>query len=172
MQQITGCIRAIADFPEPGVTFRDITPLLKNSDAMRVAVTQLAEPFRNAGVACVAGMEARGFIFGSLVAAELQCGFVPLRKVGKLPWITVRADYELEYGQSALEMHEDAVMKGERVLIVDDLIATGGTAAASAQLLRSVGATVVGCAFLIELVELNGRDLLSDIKIHSVVEYA
>ncbi|MFT5391785.1 MAG: adenine phosphoribosyltransferase [Gammaproteobacteria bacterium] len=164
-------IRAIPDFPEPGIVFRDITPLLKDYDVLSFAIEALVAPFRDLGIGSVAGMEARGFIFGALAARALGVGFVPLRKPGKLPFSTNRVDYELEYGEASLEVHTDAVNEGEGVLLVDDVIATGGTARASCELLRGQGAHIVGCAFLIELTALNGRAGLSPRVVHSVITY-
>lgn len=171
MQTLSAKIRAIPDFPKPGIVFRDITPLMADPDALRLAVSQLIKPFQGDGVDAVAGMEARGFIFGSLAAWELGVGFVPLRKPGKLPHEVQRETYELEYGSTALEIHTDAVKPGERVLLMDDLIATGGTAAASCQLLEKVGAEIVGCAFLIELDDLGGRNRLSGRRVHTLVHF-
>jgi adenine phosphoribosyltransferase len=171
LQRLEALIRAIPDFPEPGIIFRDVTPLLGNAPAMRLTVHQLVSPFIGGDITAVAGMEARGFLFGALVAAELGVGFVPLRKPGKLPGATYQANYTLEYGGDSLEMHQDAVSAGARVLLVDDLIATGGTAAASVELLRRADACVVGCAFVIELAALGGRDLLPDLQVHSVLSY-
>jgi adenine phosphoribosyltransferase len=170
-KKLSPLIRAIPDFPEPGIVFRDITPLLKDYEVLNIAVDALVAPFRELGVGSVAGMEARGFIFGALSARALGVGFVPLRKPGKLPFSTNRVDYKLEYGEASLEMHTDAVTEGERVLLVDDVIATGGTARASCELLQAQGAHIVGCAFLIELRALNGRAGLSPCVVHSVITY-
>ncbi len=170
-QTLSAKIRAIPDFPKPGIVFRDITPLMADPDALRLAVAQLIKPFQGDGVDAVAGMEARGFIFGSLAAWELGVGFVPLRKPGKLPCEVQSETYELEYGSTALEIHTDAVKPGQRVLLMDDLIATGGTAAASCQLLEKVGAEIVGCAFLIELDDLGGRNQLLGRRVHTLVHF-
>jgi adenine phosphoribosyltransferase len=164
-------IRAIPDFPKPGIVFRDITPLVRNPAALRLAVQELVHPYIGAGVSAVGGMEARGFIFGSLVAWELGVGFVPLRKPGKLPYCVESVSYDLEYGSATLEVHTDALRKGDRVLLVDDLLATGGTAKASCDLVVHLGAEVVGCAFVIELEELGGRDMLQPYPIHSLLGY-
>jgi len=164
-------IRAVPDFPEPGILFRDITPLLLDPGALQSAIEALAGPFAEDRVGAVAAMEARGFILGSLVARTLQVGFVPLRKPGKLPRAVHRAEYELEYGDASLEMHTDALAPATRVLVVDDLIATGGTARASCRLVEAAGARVVGCAFLIELTTLGGRAALSPRSVHSVLRY-
>ena len=165
-------IRAVPDFPEPGIVFRDVTPLLQQPVALAAAVAAIAEPFREARVERVAGIESRGFIFGVPVAVALGVGFSPIRKAGKLPYQTHRIEYALEYGTDVLELHVDAVEAGQRVLIVDDLIATGGTAAAGAALLRKAGAEVVGSSFLIELGALGGRARLTELPAtHSVLTY-
>lgn len=167
---LTALIRDVADFPRPGIVFRDITPLLADPAAFRSAVDRLAEPFAGR-VDLVAGVEARGFIFAAPVAERLGAGFVPVRKPDKLPWETVSTSYELEYGIDSLEMHRDAAGPGRRVLLVDDVLATGGTAAAAAGLLRSSGADLVGAAFLIELEFLDGRSKLDGIEIHAIIGY-
>ena len=159
-------VRDVPDFPRTGVVFRDITPLLADAGAFADAVARLAEPFADQ-VDVVAGVEARGFIFAAPVAERLGAGFVPIRKPAKLPWDTVSASYELEYGIDTLEMHRDAVAAGQRVLLVDDVLATGGTAAAALGLLQSSGAELVGVAFLIELAFLGGRSRLGGIRTHS-----
>ena len=171
MEQLKARIRNIPDFPKPGIQFKDITPLVKDPPALRLAVQELIQPFRQSGLTAVAGMEARGFIFGSLAAWELGVGFVPLRKPGKLPYEVQRVSYDLEYGSATLEMHVDALRAGDRVLLVDDLIATGGTAAASCRLIEQTGASVTGCAFVVELDELKGRDRLAGRRVHSLVHY-
>jgi adenine phosphoribosyltransferase len=153
-------IRTIPDHPKPGIQFRDITTLLLDPAGIRSAVEQLAGPFAGSQIQKVAGVEARGFIFGLAVAMELNVGFVPIRKPGKLPWKTVGEDYELEYGTDRVEVHRDAIQAGERVLLVDDLIATGGTAAAAIRVIERVGGTVDACAFVIELPDLGGRSRL------------
>jgi adenine phosphoribosyltransferase len=169
VQPLASYIRAIPDFPQPGVTFRDLTPLMGDAWALRVAVVALVAPFRDARVAVVAGMEARGFIFGALAAWQLGTGFVPLRKPGKLPAEVEAVTYTLEYGTASLEVHRDALAAGQRVLLVDDVLATGGTAAASAALVERLGATIVGCAFLLELAALGGRTRLAGHGVHSVL---
>jgi adenine phosphoribosyltransferase len=169
VQPLASYIRAIPDFPQPGVTFRDLTPLMGDAWALRAAVVALVAPFRDASVAVVAGMEARGFIFGALAAWQLGTGFVPLRKPGKLPAGVEAVTYTLEYGTASLEVHRDALRKGQRVLLVDDVLATGGTAAASAALVERLGATIVGCAFLLELAALGGRARLAGHDVHSVL---
>lgn len=164
-------IRDVPDFPKPGILFRDVTPLLADPDGLRRAVEALAEPFRKAGVERVLGIESRGFLLGAPVALALGAGLVIVRKPGKLPWQTVSASYELEYGSDTLEMHVDAVTPGQRVLIVDDLIATGGTACAAVELALGAKADLLGCAFLIELSALGGRARLDVPVVHSVLEY-
>ena len=154
-------VRTIPDHPKPGILFRDITTLLADAAGLREAVTRLASPFVAQGIAHVAGIESRGFILGAPVAVALGSGFVPLRKAGRLPADTLGTDYTLEYGTDRLEIHADALKPGDRVLIVDDLLATGGTAAAAVRLVRMAGATVVACAFVIELPELGGRSVLT-----------
>lgn len=151
-------IRTIPDHPKAGILFRDVTTLLKDAQAFRAAVDRLAEPYRGAGVQAVAAIEARGFILGGAVAHGLGAGFVPLRKPGKLPAAVLEADYALEYGFDRLQMHADAVAAGERVLLVDDLIATGGTAEAALDLLRRAGAEVAGTAFVVDLPDLGGAE--------------
>ena len=164
-------IRDIPDFPKPGILFRDITPLLADAIALRSAIEAIAAPFREDRIERVLGTEARGFIFGTAVALELGAGFVPVRKPDKLPFATLSASYELEYGTDTIEMHTDGLLPGQRVLLVDDLIATGGTARATAELARRSGAELIGAAFLIELAELRGRDMLDFERIHSVLTY-
>jgi adenine phosphoribosyltransferase len=151
-------IRSIPDYPKPGIIFRDITTLLGNPRAFRAAVDQLVQPYAGVRIDKVAGIEARGFILGGAVAHQLSVGFVPVRKRGKLPWKTMGEDYALEYGTDRVEIHEDAVKKGENVIVVDDLIATGGTAFAAIKLLERAGAKVVGCCFVIDLPDLGGAD--------------
>ncbi|MDE0217109.1 MAG: adenine phosphoribosyltransferase [bacterium] len=155
-------IRDVPDFPAEGVVFKDITPLLDDGDALRWAADELADSFADAAVDRVVGVEARGFILGAAVAYRLGCGFVPFRKPGKLPYRTRSVDYQLEYGTASLEAHTDALAPGQRVLIVDDVLATGGTAAAAVELAGSGGAEVVGAGFLVELGFLGGRAKLSD----------
>ncbi|MCG8589729.1 MAG: adenine phosphoribosyltransferase [Proteobacteria bacterium] len=164
-------IRDVPDFPKPGILFRDVTPLLADAAALREAVAAVVEPFRGAGVERVVGIESRGFLFGTPVALALGAGFGLVRKQGKLPYETRQVTYDLEYGSDTVEMHVDAVEPGQRVLLVDDLIATGGTAAASVRLLQDAGAKVVGCAFLIELEALGGRAKLGCDLVHAVLRY-
>ena len=162
-------VRSIPDFPQPGVTFRDLTPLMGDAFALRSAVQQLVAPFRTLDIEVVAGMEARGFIFGALAAWQLGTGFVPLRKPGKLPASVEAVSFALEYGTATLEVHRDALSAGHRVLLVDDVLATGGTAAASVDLVRRLGAELIGCAFLLELGALEGRRRLAPQRVHSVL---
>jgi adenine phosphoribosyltransferase len=166
-------IRTIPDYPKPGIMFRDVTTLLGNAAGLRAAIEQMTAPFANAGVEAVAGIEARGFILGGAIADRLQCGFVPMRKQGKLPWKTIGQEYTLEYGVDIIEIHADAIRRGERILIVDDLIATGGTAEAAAKLVQRSGGEVVGATFIIDLPELGGSKKLADLGIesHALVAY-
>jgi adenine phosphoribosyltransferase len=164
-------IRDIPDFPKPGILFKDITPILSHPGLLKETVEELARPFRDAGVSKVLGIESRGFIFAPPLAVSLGAGFVPARKPGKLPWETVKESYALEYGEDALEIHRDAFGKGERILIVDDLLATGGTASAAARLAGKIGADVVGAAFVIELEFLKGRSKLQVPRIHTLVRF-
>lgn len=171
LARLRALIRDVPDFPSPGILFRDLTPLLGDAWGLREAVSALAGPFHGAAVDRVAGIESRGFVLGAPVALELGVGFVPVRKRGKLPHDTFEVQYDLEYGSDAVEIHVDAVRPGERVLLVDDLVATGGTAGAAVELLRKAGAEVVGCAFLIELGSLGGRERLAVDPVHVVLEY-
>ena len=171
MERLKAHIRNIPDFPKPGIQFKDITPLVKDPMMLRLAVHQLIHPFLGEEITAIVGMEARGFIFGSLAAWEMGVSFVPLRKPGKLPYDIQSISYELEYGSASLEVHTDALDSNDRVLLVDDLIATGGTAVASCQLIEKLGAEVCACAFVVELDELKGRDLLSQYRVHSLVHY-
>ena len=150
-------IRTIPDYPRPGIMFRDVTTLLGDAVGFRLTIETLIEAFAGEPIDKVAGIEARGFILGGAVADRLETGFVPVRKKGKLPWTTIGQDYELEYGKDRVEIHTDAIGAGERVLLVDDLIATGGTAAATIRLIEEAGGTLVGCAFVVDLPDLGGR---------------
>ena len=165
------CIRDIQDYPKPGILFKDITPLLKDPQAMREVVEQLAKPFINANITAVAGLEARGFIFGPLVAQALNCAFVPVRKPGKLPFDTISKSYDLEYGQATIELHTDAVSKDDKVLVVDDLLATGGTLKAACELIEKLGASITACACVVELGFLNGRQALTGYDVHCLHEF-
>ncbi|MGB8362651.1 MAG: adenine phosphoribosyltransferase [Acidimicrobiia bacterium] len=171
MNELEALVRDIPDFPEPGVVFKDITPVLGDPKAFSHLIGALAEPFRDKGVTKVAGIEARGFTLATPVADRIGAGFIPLRKPGKLPYETVREEYELEYGIDALEMHTDALFEGEKVLLVDDVIATGGTAAAAVRLLRHLGADVVGFAVFIELIFLGGAEKIDSVPIHALLKY-
>jgi adenine phosphoribosyltransferase len=164
-------VRDVPDFPKPGILFRDVTPLLGDREALPAAIEALAAPFRNDGIQQVLGIESRGFVLGTPVALALGTGFTLVRKKGKLPYETRSVTYDLEYGTDTVEMHTDAVRPGQRVLIVDDLIATGGTAAAAVKLAREAGAEVVACAFLIELEFLAGRRNLGVERVHVVMNY-
>jgi adenine phosphoribosyltransferase len=171
MDRLKSKIRDIPDFPKPGIIFKDITPLVKDPAALRLAVHQLLHPFLGRDITAVAGMEARGFIFGSLVAWELGIPFVPLRKPGKLPYDVQSVSYDLEYGSAELQVHIDAFDKNDKVLLIDDLLATGGTAKASCELIEKLGAAVVACAFVVELDFLEGRGKLKDYEVHSLLHY-
>jgi len=171
MDDLKDRIRHVPDFPKTGILFYDITTLLQEPAGFRVAVDRMAAPFEGRGIDIVVGIESRGFIFGAAVADRLGAGFAPVRKPGKLPSQTLRASYDLEYGSDALEIHDDAVKKGQRVLIVDDLLATGGTAKATTDLVKRLGGEIHALAFLIELVALNGRDKLPGERVHAVLSY-
>jgi adenine phosphoribosyltransferase len=164
-------IRHVPDFPKPGILFYDVTTLMKDPQGFRLAVDAMAEPHQGSKIDVVVGIESRGFIFGSVVADRLKAGFAPVRKLGKLPSKTRRASYALEYGTDSLEIHEDAVARGQRVLIVDDLLATGGTASATVGLVRGLGADVTAVQFLIELVALGGREKLKGEQVGAVLAY-
>ncbi|MBF2759851.1 MAG: adenine phosphoribosyltransferase [Ectothiorhodospiraceae bacterium AqS1] len=167
---IASRIRIVPDFPSKGIVFRDITPLVGDWQALSLCTRLLAEPFRSEKIDAVAGIEARGFIFGALVAQAMGVGFVPLRKPGKLPFEARSVSYALEYGESALEAHVDALGSGRRTLLVDDILATGGSAAAACELIESIGGEVVACAFVAELEGLGGRERLGDYRMHSLTQ--
>jgi len=171
MDALKSKIRHVPDFPKAGILFYDVTTLLRDAQGLRLALESLAQPFEGAGIELVVGIESRGFILGAAVADRLGAGFVPVRKLGKLPAETVKANYALEYGTDCLEMHRDAVEPNQRVLIVDDLLATGGTAAAAVSLVEEVGGKVQGIAFLIELIALNGREKIAGQQVHAVLRY-
>jgi adenine phosphoribosyltransferase len=171
MAKLESLIRDVPDFPIRGIVFKDIAPLLGDIAALKDAADRLAEPFRGAGVEMVAGVESRGFLFGVLVAERLGAGFVPVRKPGKLPWKTIRQDYKLEYGAAAVEIHTDAIRPGAKVLVVDDLLATGGTVAAACDLVRRLKGEIVGVAFVVELAFLKGRDKLPGLDVRSLIKY-
>jgi len=164
-------IRDVPDFPKKGIVFKDITPLLNDRDALRYALTSLSERFRDRTISKVVGIESRGYIFAPAIALHLGAGFVPVRKPGKLPWKTVAEEYALEYGKDRLEIHTDAIRPGERVLIVDDLLATGGTASATRSLVERLEGQVVGAGFLVELTFLDGRSRLPGVDVVSLIDY-
>ena len=164
-------VRDLRDYPKPGVVFKDITPVLSVPEALRASIDAVAAPFAAVEIDKVIGIEARGFVFAAPVAYSLSTGFVPVRKPGKLPWHVEREEYALEYGTDQLEIHQDAIEPGERVLIVDDVLATGGTAAAAVRLVKKLGGELIGCAFFIELGFLNGRVQLDGVDVHSVITY-
>ena len=172
--ELAASIRSSPDYPKPGIIFRDITTLLGNPRAFRRAVDELVQPYAGTKIDKIAGMEARGFILGGAVAHQLSSVFVPIRKKGKLPHDTVRIAYSLEYGVDEMEMHRDAIEPGEKVILVDDLIATGGTAVGATQLLRQIGAEVVGACFVIDLPDLGGRRKLEElgVNVHTLVEFS
>jgi adenine phosphoribosyltransferase len=171
MDRLRNKIRDIPDFPKQGIIFKDITPLVKDPATLRLAVHSLLQPFLGRSITAVAGMEARGFIFGSLVAWELGLPFVPLRKPGKLPYDVQSVSYDLEYGSAVLEAHIDAFDSNDRVLLIDDLLATGGTAKASCELIEKLGASVEACAFVVELDFLDGREKLDGYEVHSLLHF-
>jgi len=165
MPTVKDFIRTIPDFPKPGIQFRDVTTLFNDAQGFRMAVDQLLHPYAGAQIDKVAGLEARGFILGGAVAHQLAKGFVPIRKKGKLPGKTIEQAYQLEYGEAVMELHDDALQPGERVLLVDDLLATGGTAEAGIRLIEKLGAEVIACAFVIDLPDLGGRALLEKLGV-------
>jgi adenine phosphoribosyltransferase len=173
LKDLENLIRTIPDYPKPGIMFRDITTLLGNPKGLKKAIHKMAEPFEDEKVDAVAGIEARGFILGGAIAERLKCGFIPIRKKGKLPWKTIGQEYTLEYGIDVIEVHEDAIEKDWRVLIVDDLIATGGTAEAAVKLVRRSGGDVVGATFIVDLPELGGMKRLDELGIrhHALVAF-
>ncbi len=171
MDNLKKLIRDIPDFPRPGIMFRDITPLLADADGLKLSVNLIGRQFQNKNIDKVVGIESRGFIFGTAIAYYLKVGFVPIRKPKKLPWQTIQQKYDLEYGQDAVEIHADALSPGQRVLVVDDLLATGGTLFASCQLIERLKAKVIGIAVLIELAPLKGREKLKDYDIFSLMKY-
>ncbi len=172
-EPIKSRIRTIPDHPKPGIQFRDITTLLQDPVGLHLAVQQLASAFKGIGVAKVAGIEARGFILGGAVAVALEAGFVAVRKAGKLPHTTIGVDYDLEYGTDRVEIHTDAIHRGERVLVIDDLVATGGTALASVELIERAGGEVVGCGFIIDLPDLGGAARLRErgLRVHALCAF-
>ena len=164
-------IRNVPDFPKPGILFYDVTTLLRDPEGFRLSIDAMSEPYTGQGIDLVVGIESRGFILGAAVADRIGAGFVPVRKVGKLPSTTIRVSYDLEYGTDSLEMHSDAIEQGQKVLIVDDLLATGGTARAAVGLVRQLGGVVVGVAVLVELTFLNGRAKLAGEQVRAVLQY-
>lgn len=164
-------IREVPDFPKPGISYKDITTLLRDADGLQYAIATMAEHCADLAPDYVAGMESRGFIFGTALACKMGIGFVPIRKLGKLPAAVHTIEYDLEYGTDKLEIHQDAYPAGSKVLMVDDLIATGGTAGAAAKLIQQAGGALIGCAFVIELIDLNGRQHLPNVPIIALVQY-
>ena len=171
VDSIADRIRDVPDFPKKGILFKDITPVLSDIDTLRASIKEMAAPFMDLEIDVVVGIESRGFIFGAPIADVLNCSFVPVRKPGKLPWKTESVSYELEYGTDALEIHEDAITEGQNVLIVDDLLATGGTAEATCKLVSKLGGNIKGLSILIELKDLNGRKRLNQYNVHSLLQY-
>ncbi len=171
MDHLKKLIREVPDWPKPGILFYDLTTLVADPKGLRTVVDSLAERFGGSKIDVVAGIEARGFILAPAVALRLGTGFVPIRKPKKLPWKTSRVTYDLEYGTDTLEIHQDAVSHGQRVLLIDDLLATGGTAAAASALIRQLGGEVASAAFIVELTFLNGRKKLGDLQVHSLLQY-
>ena len=169
--KIKALIREIPDFPQPGISFKDLTTLWRDPEGLKGTIEAMVLPFAKEEIGQVVGIEFRGFILGAPLALQLGCGFVPVRKPGKLPGTTLRQEYDLEYGTDAVEIHQDGIAPGERVLIVDDLLATGGTMAAACQLVEKLGGEIVGLSFLVELAFLNGRERLPDYRIETVVQY-
>jgi len=164
-------IREVPDFPKPGILFYDITTLLKDPDAFREVIDQMADQVKDSAVDLVVGMESRGFIFSAPLAYQLHAGFVPVRKLGKLPAETIEVEYDLEYGTATLEIHKDAIEPGQRVLIVDDLLATGGTVQGTIELVQRLGGEIAGLSFMVELTGLHGREKLGDFQIHALLTY-
>ena len=171
MSDLSSHIRTVPDFPKPGIGFKDITTLLKNGKALRQSVDELAEKFTGKKIDKIVGIESRGFIFGTAIAYKWNIGFIPVRKPGKLPAETISQEYELEYGTDKIEIHKDAISPADKILIVDDLLATGGTAAATVELVKKLGGDIQGIGFLIELTFLNGRQKLGDYEVVSLIEY-
>jgi adenine phosphoribosyltransferase len=171
MELLKSRIRHVPDFPKPGILFYDVTTLLRDAEGFKLAIDAMADPYQGQGISLVVGIESRGFILGAAVADRIGAGFVPVRKVGKLPHTKIRVSYDLEYGTDSLEMHSDAVERGQKVLIVDDLLATGGTARATVDLVRQLGGDVHGVAVLIELAALNGRSKLQGEHVVAVLKY-
>ena len=173
MNDLKSLVRTIPDHPKPGIMFRDVTTLFGDAQGFKACIAQMTEPYRTHPIDAIAGIEARGFILGGAIADRLGCGFIPIRKKGKLPWKTIGQEYTLEYGVDAIEIHEDAIRHGQRILIVDDLIATGGTAEAAAKLVRRTGGEIVGAVFVIDLPELGGSKRLEaqGVKVHALMAF-
>ncbi|TLD69241.1 adenine phosphoribosyltransferase [Phragmitibacter flavus] len=172
LSRLRQAIRDVPDFPSPGILFKDITPVLADPDLLRLTIETMAATVTDQKIDKIVGIDARGFIFGAMLAAHLGCGFVPARKKGKLPWRTRGVDYALEYGTASLEMHEDAILPGENILLADDLLATGGTAAAALQLITTAEANLIGSVFFIELAFLNGREKISSYgPAHAIITF-
>ena len=171
MEELKKYIRDVPDFPKPGILFKDITPLLQEPEAFQKVIELFAKRYQGKSIDRVVGIESRGFIFGSVLAHTLKKGFSLVRKTGKLPWKKVSMTYDLEYGTDTIQMHEDAVHPGDRVLVIDDLLATGGTAKAACELIRKMGGEVVECAFVVELEFLKGREKLKDVEVYSLLKY-
>lgn len=169
VEKIKAAVRNVPDFPKPGIIYKDITPLLQNGAIFSELITYLAHPYRNNVPQYVAGIESRGFIFGAAMAMELGCGFIPIRKAGKLPFKTLRQSYSLEYGDATIEIHEDAAASGDKVVLIDDLLATGGTAQAAVSLLKKLHVEIIGIEFIIELAFLNGRKALDQYPLRSLI---
>jgi adenine phosphoribosyltransferase len=164
-------IRTVPDFPKAGINFYDITPILKNGRALAYTIDTIADHYNSMNIDVVVSMEARGFLFGPAIAYKIGAGFAPVRKLGKLPWDTHQEEYALEYGTDTIEMHQDAILHGERVLIIDDVLATGGTAKAVTKLVKKMDGKIIGAAFVIELMALNGRKNLKDVPVYSLLQY-
>lgn len=171
MHQVEKYIRSIPDFPEPGIIFRDITTVTQDPEGLQMAIGEMEEKIKDLDFDVIVGLEARGFMFGTPIAYDMKKSFVPVRKKGKLPWKTITESYELEYGSAEIEIHTDAIKQGQKVVIVDDLIATGGTVAATIKLIERLGGEVAGCVFLTELAGLKGREKLAGYRVESVVVY-
>ncbi|KUO54307.1 MAG: adenine phosphoribosyltransferase [Alphaproteobacteria bacterium BRH_c36] len=173
MSDLKHLVRSIPDYPKPGIIFRDVTTLFADAQGFKATIAQMAEPYRIEPIDAVAGIEARGFILGGAIADRLGCGFIPIRKKGKLPWNTIGQEYDLEYGTDTIEIHEDAVKPGERILVVDDLIATGGTAEAAIKLITRTGGDVIGAVFVIDLPEIGGRKKIEALNVpcHAIMAF-
>ena len=171
IEKLKSAVRDVHDFPEKGIIFKDITPILSCPDLFSLAIDKMIESLGDAKIDKIVGIDARGFIFGSIIAQKLKCGFIPARKVGKLPWETIQETYKLEYGEATLEMHKDAVKEGESVAIIDDLLATGGTSKAAANLVTRLGGKVHSISFFVELTFLPGRKVLEEFPVHSLLQY-